>query len=180
MEKWLYSSSSVLFSRKNLPRQGNYEVHGALVIGLTPVYLAELLWGSAQFTSYLSNIMSVFILHLSPSSAPCGSDIILVLCRCIIELSVWLVTTLDLNDPLTGKSGEQNSGIAFQTSMVYIRRCCTSPGTSLLASVNSFHTKSSPFCSHSLGLSLSPPLSLLGFCFPCLFPHPLFLCFSFP
>lgn len=29
--------------QKNLPRQGNYEVGGALVVGLTPVYLAELL-----------------------------------------------------------------------------------------------------------------------------------------
>jgi hypothetical protein len=55
MEKGFNSSSSVLFNRENLLRKGNYEAHGALVNGLTPVYLAELLGGSAQFTSYISH-----------------------------------------------------------------------------------------------------------------------------
>ena len=64
MEKRLHASSSVLFSRENLPRQGNYKAHGALVICLTTVYLDELLGGSAQFTSYLSNTVSIFVPHL--------------------------------------------------------------------------------------------------------------------
>lgn len=43
MEKRLYSNSSVLFSRENLLRPGNYEAHGTLGIVLTPFT-----WGSAQ------------------------------------------------------------------------------------------------------------------------------------
>ena len=65
MEKRLYSNSSVLFSRENLLRPGNYEAHGTLGIVLTPFTWRNHYGDLHRLTCYLSSNMSEFMLDLS-------------------------------------------------------------------------------------------------------------------
>ena len=114
MEKGLNSSSSVLFNREKSSQER--KLRGSWHSGK---------WSNPRLLGWtVRGICTVHLLHLTSSlysfftftprgCAPCGSDIILVLCRCIIWLSVWLVATSELSDTLIRKSREQNSDIAF-------------------------------------------------------------------
>lgn len=68
MEKGLYSNSSVLFSRENLSRPGNYEACGTLGIVLIPFTWRNHYGDLHRLTCYLSSNPYEFILDLSTTA----------------------------------------------------------------------------------------------------------------